>query len=62
MTSRTDAVSTHRPDWRVEGIRLLPSILLATVGAAYEPVMGAVGVVPILVFIYCILTGRLGRS
>lgn len=62
MTPRPATAGAVQPDWRIECARLLPCILLAGMGGVFEPSLGAAGVVPILVFAYCALTGRLRRG
>ncbi|ACS43303.1 Hypothetical protein MexAM1_META2p0451 (plasmid) [Methylorubrum extorquens AM1] len=57
MTPRP-ATAAVPPDWRIEAARLLPSILLASMGTAFEPLLAAAGAVPILVFGYCVVVGR----
>ena len=61
MTTGSACAAEARPDWRLEGARLLPCAVLAAVGAVMEPALAAAGVVPILVFAYCVATGRMGR-
>ncbi|OAH27871.1 hypothetical protein AX289_09960 [Methylorubrum populi] len=62
MTPRPATAAAVSPDWRIECARLLPSILLVGMGAIFEPSLAAAGVVPILVFAYCALTGRVRRG
>lgn len=62
MRPRPAAAAAVPPDWRIECARLLPCILLAGTGVFFEPSLAAAGVVPILVFAYCALTGRLRRG